>query len=73
MQPAARAINRMKDTVWKRGEKDAVRAMEERMPSADFITLDDKTCGDPGRRAPDSLQGVDIQIPWPRPTPPRRP
>jgi len=73
MQPAARAIERMKDSLWKADERDAVRAMEARMPNADFITLDNKTCGDRGRRAPDSLSGADIQIQWPRPTPPRRP
>ena len=73
MQPTARAITRMKDTLWKPDEKGAVRAMEERMPSADFITLDNKTCGERGRRAPDSLSGADIQIQWPRPAPPGRP
>lgn len=71
-RPYHAAHKRMNDTLWKKGEEAAVRAMEERTSSYEAITIDNDKCG-LIYQGPDSVSGVSLEIEPSRPVPPKRP
>jgi hypothetical protein len=65
----------MNDTLWKKGEEAAVRVMEDRTSRYETISIDTEKCGSRRRsdHAPDSVDGVSLEIEMPRPVSPKRP
>jgi hypothetical protein len=74
-RPYSAARKRMNDTLWKKGEEAAANAMEERVPKSGEITIDTEECGLLRRsdHAPDSVDGVALEIETPRPASPKHP
>lgn len=74
-RPYSAARKRMNDTLWKKGEEAAARAMEDRTSRYATITIDNEKCGLLHRsdHAPDSVSGVSLEIEPLRPVPPKRP
>lgn len=74
-RPVEVAETRLNDTIWKSSEEADVKAMWERVPKSGAITIDNEKCGFLRRsdHAPDSVDGVSLQIEPPRPIPPKRP
>jgi len=74
-RPYSAARKRMNDTLWKKGEEAAANAMEERVPKSGEITIDNDKCGVLRRsdHAPDSVDGVSLEIEPLRPVPPKHP
>jgi len=74
-RPYSAGRKRMNDTLWKKGEETAARAMEDRTSRYETITIDNDKCGFLRRsdHAPDSVDGVSLEIEPPRPVPPKRP
>jgi hypothetical protein len=74
-RPYSMARKRMNDTLWKNGEEAAAQAMEDRVPKSGEITIDTEKCGVLRRsdHAPDSVDGVSLEIQPPRPVRPKRP
>jgi hypothetical protein len=74
-RPYEAAQKRMDDTLWKKGEDAALRAMWERVPSSGAISIDTEMCGWRRRshQAPDSVDGVSLLFEPSRPVPPKRP
>jgi hypothetical protein len=71
LSPSEIAIRRLRATVWRPEERDAVRAMEDRMPERAVLSFD-PSCSE-GPRAPYTLNGTPLQTLFMRPVPPRRP
>lgn len=74
-RPYSAARKRMNDTLWKKGEAAAVRVMEDRTSRYETISIDTEKCGSRRRsdHAPDSVDGVSLEIEMPRPVSPKRP
>jgi hypothetical protein len=74
-RPYSAGRKRMNDTLWKKGEEVAARAMEERTSKHETITIDNEKCGSLRRsdHASDSVDGVSLELEMPRPAPPKRP
>jgi hypothetical protein len=71
--PAEAAINRVRDTVLKIHGANSMNEAEARMPTSDLISLSNAKCGEPGSKAPDSVDGTSIEIRAPRPVLPPHP
>ena len=74
-RPYSVGRRRMNDTLWKKGEEAAARAMEDRTSRYATITIDTEKCSllYKIKHAPDSVDGVSLEIEPRRPVPPKRP
>ena len=74
-RPFEAAQKRLNDTVWKHSEEADVKAMWERVPKSGAITIENEKCSSLRRsdHAPDSVDGVSLEIEPIRPVPPKRP
>jgi hypothetical protein len=71
LNPSELAIGRMRATLWRPDERNAVRAMENRMPATSVIGPD-PSCRE-GPRAPYEIDGTPLHTVIVRPEPPQRP
>jgi hypothetical protein len=74
-RPYSVGRKRMNDTLWRKSEQAAARAMEERTSRYETITIDNEKRGSLHRsdHASDSVSGVSLEIELPRPVSPKRP
>ena len=74
-RPYEVAQKRMDDTLWKKGEDAALRAMWDRVPRSGAVSIDMEKCGSrrSSEHAPDSVSGVSLEVEPLRPLPPKRP
>jgi hypothetical protein len=74
-RPFEAAQKRLNDTLSKNSEEGDFKAMWERVPKSGAITIDTEKCGTRRRsdHAPDSVDGVSLEVQPPRPVAPNRP